>query len=101
MSSKVNEINDYFKLPIYYNDDKIELSKNIINDLELVETVDPSCNPMYTFCFDNDNDISKKLNEQVVKYYTTDINFLKDNQILLQQYKPLGVKYTDLSLIHI
>ena len=33
MSSKINEINDYFKLPIYYNDDKVELNKNIINDL--------------------------------------------------------------------
>jgi hypothetical protein len=97
MTSKINEINDYFKIPIYYNDDKVELSKNIIDDLELVETIDPSCNPIYTFCFDNDNDISKKLNEQIVKYYTTDTNFLKENQILLQQYKPLGVKYTDYS----
>jgi len=97
MTSKVNEINDYFKLPIYYNDDKVELSKNIINDLELIKTVDSSCNPIYTFCFDNDNDISKKLNEQVVQYYTTDTNFLKDNQMLLQQYTPLGVKYTDYS----
>lgn len=95
--SKINEINDYFKLPIYYNEDKVELSKNIVNDLELVETVDASCNPIYTFCFDNDNDISKKLNEQIVKYYTTDTNFLTDNQILLKQYKPLGVKYTDYS----
>jgi hypothetical protein len=97
MTSKINEINDYFKIPIYYNDDKVELSKNIIDDLELVQTIDPSCNPIYTFCFDNDNDISKKLNEQIVKYYTTDTNFLKENQILLQQYKPLGVKYTDYS----
>jgi hypothetical protein len=97
MTSKVNEINDYFKLPIYYNDDKVELSKNIINDLELIKTVDSSCNPIYTFCFDNDNDISKKLNEQIVQYYTTDTNFLKDNQMLLQQYTPLGVKYTDYS----
>jgi hypothetical protein len=96
-SSKINDINDHFKLPIYYNQDKVELSKNIINDLELVETLDPSCNPIYTFCFDNDNDISKKLNEQIVKYYTTDTNFLKDNQILLKEYKPLGVKYTDYS----
>jgi hypothetical protein len=97
MSSKINEINDFFKLPICYNKNKVELSENIINDLELVETVDPSCNPIYKFCFDNDNDVSKKLNEQIVKYYTTDTNFLKDNQILLQQYKPLGVKYTDYS----
>jgi len=97
MSSKINDINDYFKMPIYYNDKKVELNKNIINDLELVETIDPSCNPIYTFCFDNDNDVSKKLNQQIVKYYTTDVEFLKQSQSLLKEYKPLGVKYTDYS----
>lgn len=95
--SKINEINEYFKIPIYYNDKKIELNKNIVKDLELVETVDPSGEPIYNFCFDNDNDISKKLNQQLCKYYTTDINYLKDTQELLKEYKPLGVKYTDYS----
>jgi len=95
--SKINEINEYFKMPIYYNENKIELNKNIINDLELIETIDSSSNPIYSFCFDNDNDVSKKLNEQICKYYTTDINFLKDNQKLLTEYKSVGVKYTDYS----
>lgn len=97
MSSKIDDINDYFKLPIYYNEYKAELNKSIINDLELVETIDASCNPIYTFCFDNDNDVSKKLNQQIVKYYTTDVTFLKDTQTLLKEYKSLGVKYTDYS----
>ena len=95
--SKINEINDYFKIPIFYIKNKVELNKNIIKDLELIETIDSSCNPIYTFCFDNDNDVSKKLNEQICKFYTSDVNFLKDNQILLKEYKPLGVKYTDYS----
>jgi hypothetical protein len=95
--SKINEINDFFNIPIYYNDKKKELSKNIIKDLELIETSDSSCNPIYNFCFDNDNDISKKLNQQLCKYYTTDINYLKDTQQLLKEYKPLGVKYSDYS----
>jgi hypothetical protein len=85
--NKANEINDFFKMPIYYNANKIELKKNIIADLELVSTVDQSCNPIYDFCFNNDNDISKKLIEQVSKYYTTDTIFLKDNQKLLKEYK--------------
>ena len=95
--SKINEINDHFKIPIFYNESKVELNKNIVKDLELIETIDTSCNPIYTFCFDNDNDVSKKLNEQICKFYTPDVNFLKDNQILLKEYKPLGVKYTDYS----
>jgi hypothetical protein len=97
LESKINEINDYFKIPIYYNDRKVELNKNIVKDLELIETVDASCDPIYNVCFDNDNDVSKKLNQQICSFYTTDVPFLKDNQMLLKDYKPLGVKYTDYS----
>ena len=95
--TKINDINEHFKIPIFYNEHKVELNKNIVKDLELIETIDVSCNPIYTFCFDNDNDVSKKLNQQLCKYYTTDVQFLKDNQILLKEYAPLGVKYTDYS----
>ena len=97
MSSKIDDINVYFKTPIYYNKEKVELNKNIVKDLELVETVDQSCNPIYTFCFNNDNDVSKKINQQIVECYTTDVQFIKDNQTLLKDYKPSGVKYTDYS----
>ncbi len=96
-NSKINEINEHFKLPIYYNKKKVEINKNIIDDLELIQVKDSSCNPIYSFCFDNDNDISKKLNEQMCKFYTTDTDFLKDNQNLLKEYKSLNVKYTDYS----
>ena len=95
--TKINEINEHFKIPIFYNENKVELNKNILKDLELIETIDTSCNPIYTFCFDNDNDISKKLNQQLCKFYTTDTEFLKDSQDLLKTYKPSGVKYTDYS----
>ena len=95
--SKINEVNDYFKIPIFYNQNKVELNKNIIKDLELIETVDASCSPIYNFCFDNDNDVSQILNKQLCQFYTTDTNYLKDTQTLLKDYKPLGVKYTDYS----
>ena len=95
--NKITEINKYFNLPIHYNKEKVVLKKNIISDLELINTLDESCNPIYTFCFDNDNDVSKILNEQIAKYYTTDVSFLKDNQQLLKEYKTLGKKYTDYS----
>lgn len=95
--SKIHEVNQHFKMPIFYNEKKKEVDPIIIKDLELMETVDTSGTPIYQFCFDNDNDISKKLNEQICSCYTTDIAFLKDNQTLLRNYKPLGVKYTDYS----
>jgi hypothetical protein len=93
----VNKINDHFKMPIYYNNNKVELKKNIITDLELINTFDASCNPIYSFYFDNDNDVSKKLTEQISTYYTNDIDFLKDNQKLIKDFTATETSYTDLS----
>jgi hypothetical protein len=91
------DFNEHFKLPIYYNNSKVKLKDNIINDLELVKTVDPSGTPMYNFLFNNDNEFSKKLNEQTTQYYTTDTIFLKDNQTLIKNYKSLPYKYRAIS----
>jgi len=95
--SIVDKVNEHFKVPIYYNNDKVELKANAIADLELVKTHDASCNSIYTFCFNNENDISTKLNEQLVKYYTTDVLFLKDNQKLIKEYVPPETRYTVIS----
>jgi len=45
--SKVDEINNYFKLPIYYNKDKAELNANIVTDFELISTIDQSGASIY------------------------------------------------------
>lgn len=84
--SIIYNLNDYFKTPIYYNDEKVELKQNIISDLELINTVDPSCSPIYHFCFNNENDVSKKTAEEISKYYTTDIRFLQETQKLMKEY---------------
>ena len=96
-STIVYNINEHFKVPIYYNNERVELKKNIITDLELINTVDESCNPIYSFCFNNDNDVSNKITEQISKYYTTDTNFLKDNQKLIKTYVAPQTIYTSLS----
>ena len=90
--SKINEINEHFHIPIFYNNNKVELNKNIIGDLELIGTVDPSNNSIYSFCFnvEPDNNLSKKIAEQSAKFYTTDTDFLKQTQQLLKEYKPLN-----------
>jgi ABC-type lipoprotein export system ATPase subunit len=90
-----DKINEHFKIPIFYNKDKIELKENIATDLELVKTIDPSGVPIYSFYFNDDNNLSKKVTEQVVKYYTTDTTFLQDNQKLLKEYTPIKNKYTE------
>jgi energy-coupling factor transporter ATP-binding protein EcfA2 len=83
------EFNEHFKLPIYYNEQKKLLKENIITDLELINSIDSSSNPIYSYLFDNLNTFSKKSIEQVTQYYTTDIDFLKDNQTLIKTYKKL------------
>jgi len=93
----VEKLNDHFKVPIYYNTERIELKNNIITDLELVNTIDGSCNPIYSFYFNNDNDVSKKITQQISKYYTTDSLFLKDTQKLIKQYISPQNKYTNVS----
>ena len=95
--SKLDDINDFFKLPIFYNTDKVELKKNIITDLELISTIDQSSNPIYSYYFNYDNDVSKKIVEQTATYYTTDVCFLQDTQQLLREHKKLPNKYTDIS----
>jgi len=85
--NKVINFNDSFKLPIYYNENKISLNKNIINDLELVNTIDEHNKPILEYCFNSNNQLSKSLLPQISEYYTDDIKYLKDCQILLQNYK--------------
>ena len=81
------EFNEFFKMPIYYNEQKQTIKQNIIDDLELVKTVDPSLNPIYYYVFNNSNTFSNGFLNQATQYYTTDTNFLKDNQTLLKTYK--------------
>jgi hypothetical protein len=92
--SKINEIHNYFKMPISYNKKKVELNKSIISDLELISPIDTSSNPIYSFCFNNrdENTLSKQVMKQSANYYTTDVSFLKDTQQLLKEYKPFSKK---------
>jgi hypothetical protein len=99
-SSIVYKINDFFKMPIFYNNEKVELKQNIITDLELTNTIDASCNPIYSFYFNNDNNISGKITEQMSKYYTTDVKFLKDNQKLIKSYVSTNVDPSNKAFIY-
>uniref|UniRef100_A0A6C0HCJ5 DNA mismatch repair proteins mutS family domain-containing protein n=1 Tax=viral metagenome TaxID=1070528 RepID=A0A6C0HCJ5_9ZZZZ len=87
--SNIEKINEHFKVPILYNDKKVKLNENIITDLELIETIDPSGTPMYQYAFQPKTNFGKKVVEQLSLHYTTDINYLKDNQQLLKNYTPI------------
>ena len=85
----LNEITNIFKLPIQYNDSTRKLNTNIINDLELVKTVDEvkKETPIYNHVFKSSNILGKTMLESVPKYYTTDVAYLKDSQQRIKQFK--------------
>ena len=53
--SKIDSIDDHFKIPVFYNKYKLKLNDNIISDLELVDTIDPSGINIYSFAFKSNN----------------------------------------------
>ena len=89
--SNIEKINESFQIPICFNEKKIELNKNIITDLELIDTIDASCNPIYSYVFQPQTCFGKKVVRQFSEYYTTDTEFLKETQELLKNYKPLDL----------
>lgn len=86
--NKLGDVNMYFKLPIYYNKNKMSLKTNISNDLELVETTDSSYNSIYSHLFNtNNHELTNNIIQQISEYYTTDQVFLSENQQFLREYK--------------
>ena len=91
---------DCFKLPIEYLDSSsIQLlSNNIINDLELVKTKSPLSDisnicdntnesyNLYYHVFNPKNIFEKNIINKWSKYYTNNVEFLLETQLLLQNY---------------
>ncbi len=80
------KIEDHFKLPIHYVNSKAQLKDNVIADLELVDTIDPSGVPLYQSTFAPTTDPGKTILKQIPNYYTSDVAFLKDTQKFLKTY---------------
>ena len=75
-----------FKLPIQYLEkEKIHLLNDIVrNDLELEENNINSVKSMYEYIFEPQNQFSKNMISCWNKYFTTDIEFLKESQDVLK-----------------
>lgn len=98
-----DELNNNFKLPIEYLDDKIVLSENIINDLELKElknnntieelNIDNSKNDLifkenlYYSLLNPDSLFEKQIVNKWSNYYTNNKEYLIETQELLKKFK--------------
>ena len=89
-----NNVNTFFKLPIFYNENKKLLDEELISDLELKDN--NKLNSLYKYIFDISNDNKEKSNyklyenqiiDQWSNFYTVDKSFLKDSQKLLTNIK--------------
>ena len=81
-------IDDPFHLPITYLSSAKPVADNLINDLELVDTVDASAVSVYSYVFKPDNPEAKKQCDKWAKTYTDDVDFLKESRKLYKKYKP-------------
>jgi energy-coupling factor transporter ATP-binding protein EcfA2 len=77
-----------FKLPICYLEDidKRQINPNILNDLELLETKNDDSVPMYETIFKPESTFSKRYVAIWSRYYTTNVDFLKESQTFYQSY---------------
>ena len=71
-----------FRLPIYYIENKEELSENIKIDLELTKKHDNDEEGLYTNILGTESEFGNKLIHMWSKYYTSDKVFLMESQKL-------------------
>jgi len=81
-----NKIATNFKLPIYYvESEKLhDLSSIVSNDLELAES---SKKPIYEYLFQPKHDFARETIPQWNQWYTTDIAYLKNTQLILNNMR--------------
>ena len=79
-----------FRLPIELIDEKIAISRNIINDLELLNNDDKEHNSLYHNIFDKETLFGVTNLDLWSKYFTNDLQFLTDSQTLYKSWLPLA-----------
>jgi hypothetical protein len=95
------DIRKTFLLPIFLADDVRTLDPDIVNDLELVSTVDSSEVPILSRMFNHvgepkDADVGvatdtltlgEVMQSEMAKYYTSNARFINDTQLILQNWR--------------
>ena len=80
---ETQSINDAFKLPIEYNENKNKISESIQEDLELKDK--ENIVSLYNYVYEPKSKIGKKILEKYADFYTDDINYLQQTQNLIKK----------------
>jgi hypothetical protein len=83
-----------FQLPIQYSAPS-EVDATLIQELELVNTVDVSGVPVYHHVFSPTTPVAKQIVSQMAKYYTTNTTFLNDSILFHNRFKHSQPSYTN------
>jgi hypothetical protein len=86
----INDIHEQFKLPICYLENTKETPDIVCRDLELKQYTENPENCLYDNVFNPKTNFGKEMLQQWSKYYTTNINYLKDNQKLIKEYSSIN-----------
>jgi hypothetical protein len=106
----LDAVNEIFKPPIFYNSETKILNKTIINDLELLKTINETPlvkkegykedilekedKPIYNYVFKPTNFLGEKVLNSLSTYYTTDVEFLKETQKVVDSVTNANAKNT-------
>jgi hypothetical protein len=82
-----NKVLNTFKNPLLYVNDRKEVKKDIIEELELVTTIDPNETPIYEHIFKPQSSSEKIMLKQLVKSYTVNKEYLKNNQKIINSFE--------------
>lgn len=88
----INDIHEQFRLPICYLDDTKKTPDIVCRDLELKQYTENPDKCLYDNVFNPETIFGKEMLQQWSKYYTTNTNYLKDNQKLIKEFIPSKTK---------
>ena len=97
MSKKDNEL---FHLPIEFISNKQTVSQNLINDLELLDTIDKKNKPIYNLLLKPKTQLGSENIQKWSKYFTTNKPFLKHSQDLYKKCENINFDEVTINKMH-
>lgn len=85
--SRLDDVNKIFKIPIFYNKHTQKLDEHVVDNLELVVSIDKDETSIYNSVFNPSNKPSNEIIHQFAHYYTTDVDYLRDTQKLISSFE--------------
>ena len=79
----IKNIDDNFKIPIEYNENKKNISESLQEDLELKDNENTVS--LYNHVYNPNSKFGKKIIEKYANFYTDDTSFLKNTQNLIRK----------------